>query len=99
MFVNGRSKFNSILREIESLAPKEGKHEFILAKGNHAYEAVIKLFELISEEYSEDVAADLEKRFINAIRTTDFRKFKRGIDREKRGPDADGECDDGTGPE
>lgn len=100
MFVSGRSKFNSILREIESLAPKRGKNGFVLEKGNHAYEAVRKLFELIEQEYDAETAADLMKRFINAARTADFRKFKRGIDRIGRESEPDdggqsGKDDDG----
>lgn len=78
------SRVINILREIELLAPKNGKHEFIVEKSEHAYEAVRKLFDLIESEYSDEDAEDLMKRFINAARTRDFKKFKRGIDRIKK---------------
>ena len=80
---------NNILREIESLAPKRGKHEFIEEKGSHAYEAVRKLFDLIEAEYDEETSTDLLKRFVNAVKTSDYKKFKRGIERAKKDREAE----------
>lgn len=74
----------SILEELMSLAPKIGKHEFVSNTAENAYVSAIKLFEAIRENYSPADAEDLEKRFVNSIRSSDIRKFKRGIARIKR---------------
>jgi hypothetical protein len=34
---------------------------------------------LIKQQFNEEESAELERRFLNAIRTADARKFKRGV--------------------
>lgn len=75
---------SNMLREIALLAPKKDQDAFIDEKANHAYESVRKLFVLIEETYEKDVSDELIKRFINAVRTDDYRKFKRGIKKLKK---------------
>lgn len=73
-----------MLREISQIAPKKERDTFIEEKASHAYEATRKLFVLIEENYDEETAAELMKRFMNAVRTNDYRKFKRGIIKVKK---------------
>ena len=74
----------SLLKEIEALTPKRSSEDVIEEKASHAFSSVRKLFQLALEEYGRDDAADLAKRFINSVKSGDFRKFKRGIDRLRR---------------
>jgi len=39
----------------------------------------VNLLSLVRKNFNEDEAGELERRFLNAIRTGDPRKFKRGV--------------------
>jgi hypothetical protein len=69
----------SILQEISDLSLNRNKDLVIESRGSNLIESAINLLSLIKENYSLEVAAELERRFINAIRTGDTGKFKRGI--------------------
>ena len=49
-----------------------------LVEGDH-----LNLLSQINEQYDSESALELERRFINSIRTGDPRKFKRGIEKIK----------------
>ena len=51
--------------------------------GHNLIESVINLFDKIQDHYSADDALELERRFINSIKSGDPRKFKRGITKMK----------------
>jgi hypothetical protein len=44
---------------------------------------------LIRENYDIETAAELERRFINSIKSSDPAKFKRGIKRIQEGKDTE----------
>lgn len=71
-----------------ALAPRVGKHEFVSSSAENAYVSVMKLFASIREQYNDADADDLEKRFINSVKTADIRKFRRGLDRIRREDEA-----------
>lgn len=71
----------SILQELSDLGISRNKDYLIESRGGNLIESAINLLSLIREHYDEETAADLEKRFINAIRTAEPIKFKRGIKR------------------
>ena len=49
----------------------------IEATGNNIIESAINLLNRIAETYDDATANELERRFLNSIRTGDPRKFKR----------------------
>lgn len=69
----------SILQELSDIGVSRNKDHVIDSRGSNLIESAINLITLIHENYDYETAADLEKRFINAIRTSDIAKFKRGI--------------------
>ncbi len=71
-------KFSSILDEL-TVAPIRDRDVFIEQRGEQVVASFINLIKLINESYAHDVSLDLNKRLINAIRTGDVDKFKRGI--------------------
>lgn len=71
----------SILQELSELGITRNKDYLIENRGTNLIESAINLLALIHEQYDSETAMDLEKRFINAIRTTEPLKFKRGIKR------------------
>lgn len=71
----------NLFREIQSLAPARDPDAFVDDRAKHAFAAARKLFEVIERTYSEEDAADLVKRFVNALKSGDYRKFDRGMRR------------------
>jgi hypothetical protein len=74
-----RKKTRSVLEEIDSILPDRDKSHVIESRANHIISSAINLINLMYESFDEDVAKDLEKRFLNSVRTQDGKKFVRGI--------------------
>jgi hypothetical protein len=69
----------SILQELSDLSVNRNKDLVIESRGSNLIESAINLLSLIRENYDIETAAELERRFINAIRTAEPAKFKRGV--------------------
>ena len=76
-----RKQTRSILQELNNLAINKDNDLLIESTANNIINSSINLINLIYENYNENDAAELEKRFINSVRTGDPNKFKRGIQR------------------
>jgi hypothetical protein len=74
-----RKSTRSILQELSDLGISRDKDLIIESRGTNLIESAINLITLIREEYDIETAAELERRFINAIRSSEPAKFKRGI--------------------
>ena len=73
----------SILQELNNLSWTKDKESLIATTGHNLIESTINLFQKISEQYSDEEAMELERRFINSVRTGDPKKFRRGITKIK----------------
>ena len=69
----------SILEELSQIGISRDTNLVIESRGSNIIQSAINILELIRENYDEETAADLEKRFINSIKSGDNSKFKRGI--------------------
>jgi len=49
------------------------------SRASNIIQGAVNLLALIRENYDIETAAELERRFINSIKTGDITKFKRGI--------------------
>lgn len=76
-----RKQTRSILQELNNLALNKNNDLIIDSTANNIINSSINLINLIYENYNPAEAAELEKRFINSIRSADPNKFKRGIQR------------------
>ena len=74
-----KKRTRSILEELNNLHQKRDSDSFIATTGNNIIESSINLLQRINSEYDEETALDLERRFINSIKSSDPRKFKRGV--------------------
>ncbi len=77
-------KFTSILDEL-STAPIRNREQFIEHRAEQAIAAIQNLRKLLRESFPEEAASDLDKRLINAIKTDDPEKFRRGLRAQKKG--------------
>lgn len=76
-----RKSTRSILTELTDLGISRDKDRVIESRGTNLIESAINLIQLIKEHYDIETAAEIERRFINAIRTQEPVKFKRGMRR------------------
>lgn len=74
-----KKRTRSILEELSSLGNSRSRELLIENRGANIIESSINLMSLIRQQFNEEEAGELERRFINAIRTGDPRKFKRGV--------------------
>lgn len=72
----------SILQELSNLHPTRKDNDYhIDSTANNIIESAINLLNRINEQYDEVTASEMERRFLNSIRTGDPKKFKRAIDK------------------
>tara|TARA_B110000503_G_scaffold117004_1_gene176565 strand:+ start:417 stop:680 length:264 start_codon:yes stop_codon:yes gene_type:complete len=74
-----KKRTRSILEELNSLRRDHNDDLLIDSRATNLIESAINLLEKISRTYDENTAGELERRFINAIKSGDTRKFKRGM--------------------
>jgi hypothetical protein len=74
-----KKKTRSILEELSSLGTSRNTELLIENRGQSIIESAINLLVLVREQFTQEEAAELERRFLNAVRTGDPRKFKRGL--------------------
>ncbi len=74
-----KKRTRSILEELNSLGAQRNNELIIENRGQTIIESAVNLLTLIRESFNEDEAGELERRFLNAIRTGDTKKFKRGV--------------------
>ena len=80
-----RKSTRSILQELSDLGISRDKDQVIESRGSNLIESSINLLSLIREHYDLETAAELERRFLNAIRSGEPAKFKRGIRKIQEG--------------
>ena len=76
-----RKKTRSILEELNNLHNKRDNERLIDSTANNIIESSINLLSKIHETYDIETASELERRFLNSIRTGDPKKFKRSMQR------------------
>ena len=74
-----RKRTRSILEELNNLGRTKDNDLLIETSGSNIIESAINLLNRISNTYEAETAGELERPFINAIKSGDPRKFKRGI--------------------
>lgn len=74
-----KKRTRSILEELNSLGTRRNTELLIENRGQSIIESAVNLLALVREQFNEDEAGELERRFLNAIRTGEPIKFKRGV--------------------
>ena len=69
----------SILEELNSFGASYSSDKQIETSANNIIESSINLLNRIANTYDDVTAGELERRFINAIKSGDPKKFRRGI--------------------
>lgn len=72
-----KKRTRSILEELNNVHGRKDSDHLIDVSANNIIESAINLLNRIAETYDDTTATELERRFLNSIRTGDPRKFKR----------------------
>jgi hypothetical protein len=73
----------SLLQELTDISKRDSSFEdhLIESKCNNLIVSCVNILEKISETYEPEVSADLQRKFLNSIRSGDPKKFKRSMER------------------
>ena len=80
-----RKSTRSILQELSDIGLSRDTDHVIESRGSNIIASAVNLLNMIREHYDVETAAELERRFINSIKSSDATKFKRGIKRIQEG--------------
>lgn len=72
-------KFRSLLDELSDSAPLRDRELFIESRAQQVLASVSHLMRLIRESYEGEIADDLQRRLLLAIKNEDEQKFRRKI--------------------
>ena len=79
-----KKQTRTILQELNSLALNKPYSDLLIeTTADNIIKSSINLLNLINETYDAHTANELERRFLNSIKSGDPRKFKRGINSAK----------------
>ena len=76
-----KKRTRSILDELNNVHGKRDGDHLIDATANNIIESAINLLSRIHSTYDSDTAGELERRFINSIKSGDARKFRRSMNK------------------
>ena len=74
-----KKRTRSILEELNNLGMAKDNDHLIESSASNIIESAINLLNRISEQYDDVTANELERRFINSIKSGDPKKFKRSM--------------------
>lgn len=76
-----QKRTRSLLDELDSLLVHRDREKLLESRATHIIQGSINLINSIRENYSPEIAEDLERRLINSIKAQDTTKFSRGVRR------------------
>ena len=82
-----QNKTRSILEELSNVSFTKDKENVVESRAGHILESAIRLIGYIRENFDQDTAYKLEKKFHSAIKNMDASKFSKGVARIKENKD------------
>jgi hypothetical protein len=76
-----QKKTRSILEELDTLYVERDRRLIIENRASNLIDSAIRLLEQIESEYPPEVAENLTRKLLNAIKTKDSSKFARSVRR------------------
>jgi hypothetical protein len=84
-----KKRTRSILEELNNLHSRKDSDFLIETTANNIIESSINLLSRIHATYDSETASDLERKFINSIKASDPKKFRRTINKIIEGKNND----------
>ena len=77
----------SILDELSNISFRKDKENMVESRASHILESAIRLISYIRENFEQETAFKLEKKFHSALKNMDASKFSKGVARIKENND------------
>ena len=77
----------SILDELSNISFLKDKENMVESRASHILESAIRLISYIRENFEQETAFKLEKKFHSALKNMDASKFTKGVARIKENND------------
>ena len=78
-----QNKTRSILEELTTVNKTQDKENLVLSRASHIIDSTKNLFGYIRENFDQETAYKLEKKFLTAVKQMDPNKFNNGVSRIK----------------
>ena len=82
-----QKRTKSLLEELSSMPLHRDKEEVVESRASHILESAIRLMTYSRENFEQETAFKLEKKFNSAIKNMDASKFSKGVARIKENQD------------
>ena len=82
-----QNKTRSILEELSNVSFTKDKENVVESRAGHILESAIRLIGYIRENFDQETAYKLEKKFHSAIKNMDASKLSKGVARIKENKD------------
>lgn len=69
----------SILEELQRAVPNKTKEHVLESRGHHIISSAVNFLEVLTENYTDEEAEQITRRFLSAIRGGDPKRFIRQI--------------------
>lgn len=69
----------SILEELQRAIPSKTKEHVVESRGHHIISSAVNFLEVLTENYTDEEAEQITRRFLSAIRGGDPQRFIRSI--------------------
>ena len=78
-----QKRTNSILEELANVRLNKDPENFVQSRASHIIDSAINLVNYIRENFDQQSAFTLEKKFNSAIKNLDRNKFNKGVSKIK----------------
>ena len=69
----------SILEELQRAVPSKTKEHVVESRGHHIISSAVHFLDVLTENYTDDEAEQITRRFLSAIRGGDPQRFIRSV--------------------
>ena len=69
----------SILEELQRAIPSKTKEHVVESRGHHIISSAVHFLEVLTENYTDEEAEQITRRFLSAIRGGDPQRFIRSV--------------------
>ena len=77
--VNLHQSSRSILEELQRAVPNKTKEHVLESRGHHIISSAVNFLDVLTENYTDEEAEQITRRFLSAIRGGDPKRFIRQI--------------------
>ena len=74
-----RQSSRSILEELNRAVPSKKKEHVVETRGHHIISSAVHFLQVLTEEYSDEEAEQITRRFLSAIKGQDPNRFIRAV--------------------